>query len=210
MPWDRPASCDFLTRWAQRGFATRSESDSRRRCGFLRPSWIRCADAWKGFPTSVAGRMRPIGWPISGWRRSRRFSCRARRFSIISGGLRKGMHARIAKPCSIYPGFPPIIKSRSTGSARYPRHSLQGGVKRSLSADLRVCGLVLTVALRMDTEHIAIMEPVRRLEVFTGGGHGEMKRRPGLSPRSRRASRIIAAAVVWLATSIERIRGRTF
>jgi len=28
----------------------------------------------------------------------------------------------------------------------------------------------LTVRLRMDTEHIAITEPVRRLEVFTGAG----------------------------------------
>jgi transposase len=28
----------------------------------------------------------------------------------------------------------------------------------------------LTVGLRMDTEHIAITEPVRRLEVFTGAG----------------------------------------
>jgi transposase-like protein len=35
---------------------------------------------------------------------------------------------------------------------------------------LRVCGLVLTVGLRLDTEHIAITEPVRRLEVFTGVG----------------------------------------
>jgi transposase len=30
--------------------------------------------------------------------------------------------------------------------------------------------MVLTVGLRMDTEHRAITEPVRRLEVFTGAG----------------------------------------
>ena len=33
-----------------------------------------------------------------------------------------------------------------------------------------VCGLILTVRLRMDTEHSAITEPVRRIEVFTGAG----------------------------------------
>src|SRR6266700_326660 len=44
------------------------------------------------------------------------------------------------------------------------------------------CGSVLTVGLGMDTEHIAIMEPVRRLEVFTGAGrrrkwsHGDKAR----------------------------------
>ena len=39
----------------------------------------------------------------------------------------------------------------------------------------------------MDTVHTAITEPVRRLEVFTGAGHGAIKTRPELSPRSRRA-----------------------
>ena len=66
-------------------------------------SWVRCADAWKGCLTRVAGRIRPIGSPISGWQRSRRFSCRARRFSIFSGGLKTTMPVRIARPYSIYP-----------------------------------------------------------------------------------------------------------
>ena len=35
---------------------------------------------------------------------------------------------------------------------------------------MRVCGLILIVGLRMDTEHSAITEPVRRIEVFTGAG----------------------------------------
>src|SRR3974390_307295 len=35
---------------------------------------------------------------------------------------------------------------------------------------MRVCGLVWTVGLRMDTDANAITEPVRRLEVFTGAG----------------------------------------
>jgi hypothetical protein len=42
----------------------------------------------------------------------------------------------------------------------------------------------------MDTEHNAIIEPVRRLEVFPvlgGGGHGVMKTRRGLLLSSRRA-----------------------
>jgi hypothetical protein len=49
----------------------------------------------------------------------------------------------------------------------------------------------------MDTEHIALTEPVRRLEVFTGagrGGHG-VKTRPGLSLRSRPAE---TRSVPWL------------
>src|SRR5580692_5356817 len=36
--------------------------------------------------------------------------------------------------------------------------------------DLRVCGLCLTVRLRMDTVDNAITKPARRLEVFTGAG----------------------------------------
>ena len=41
----------------------------------------------------------------------------------------------------------------------------------------------------MDTDHSAITEPVRRLELFTGAGRRRtwlMKTRPGLSPRLRR------------------------
>jgi len=88
----------------------------------LSASWVRCADAWKGFPTSVAGRIRPIGWPILGWQHSRRFSCRARRFSIISDGLRSDMHARIAKPCSIYSRFSPTTKSATSGQQQLLPH----------------------------------------------------------------------------------------
>ena len=40
-----PAWCDILNRRAERGFAARNESDSRKGCGFLHPSWIRCDDA---------------------------------------------------------------------------------------------------------------------------------------------------------------------
>ena len=35
---------------------------------------------------------------------------------------------------------------------------------------MRVYGLILTVRLRMDTEHSAITTPARRIEVFTGTG----------------------------------------
>ena len=74
----------------------------------------------------------------------------------------------------------------------------------------------------MDTEHSAITEPVRRLEVFTGAGRrrtwrDEDKARivaeiatSGDSVCRGSTPWIIAAAVVWLATSIERIRGWTF
>jgi CubicO group peptidase (beta-lactamase class C family) len=60
-----------------------------------------------------------------------RFSCRARRSSTISGGLRAGMHGRIARPCSIFPRFPPtttsatcwILQSRSCSIQSLPNRS---------------------------------------------------------------------------------------
>jgi hypothetical protein len=50
----------------------------------------------------------------------------------------------------------------------------------------------------MDTEHSAITEPVRRLEVFTGagvGGSGATKTRHGLLQRSLR---VVTRFVPWL------------
>ena len=50
----------------------------------------------------------------------------------------------------------------------------------------------------MDTEHSAITEPVRRLEVLPAPGdgeHGAIKTRPGLSPRSRPVE---TRSVPWL------------
>jgi len=81
--------------------------------------------------------------------------------------------------------------------------------------------LVLTVRLRMDTVHSAITEPVRRLEIFTGGGR---RRKWSEEDKARIVAEIvasgdlcrgstpwvIAAAVVWLAPPTKGICGRAF
>ena len=47
--------CDVLTQASIRGFARHRESDSLAGCSCFRRFLPRCADAWTGFRTSVAG-----------------------------------------------------------------------------------------------------------------------------------------------------------
>src|SRR5258707_7690500 len=98
---DFEGECDLLNRGAFRQCAGRGESDSSSVWERSRTLYRGCGRPVRVCRTSGAGKTSITSWPISAWRRLHRFSCRARRFSPISGTWRTGtaMVARTARRC---------------------------------------------------------------------------------------------------------------
>ena len=93
--------CDRLNRGAIWQFAGRGESDSSAVWERSRTLYRGCGRPVRVCRTSGAGKTAITSWPISAWRRFRRFSCRARRSWPISGTWQTGtgMAARTARRC---------------------------------------------------------------------------------------------------------------